>query len=333
MLAAYVLDRTKLRLLWWKVTGSGEPYVWDRNEVIVREAFESMGPTFIKLGQVIASSPGLFAQRYTEEFAKCLDQVPPFDGETLKGIVSSELGRPIPELFQSLEERPLGSASIAQVHAAVLHDGRRVVVKVQRPGIGEVVDADLWWMHRGASVLEFLFKGARLINLTGLIEDFSGTIHEEIDFCKEAANLREFNDIMDAHGISDVSAPAPMEGMVTRRVLVMERFKGFKVDDIQGMKEGGLEPEKVLRLGIRTWLLTVLLHGFFHGDAHAGNVLISAKGSIGFLDFGIIGRFDHQQKHQVLRYVLAFGARDYGALADILIEIGAVREDVDREGL
>lgn len=334
MLLLWLLDRTGLRWLWWRLTGGGEPYEVLRNEVLVRQAFEAMGPTFIKLGQMIASSPGMFPRRYSVEFKRCLDHVPEFDVALLRWIVARELDRPLDELFEELEDEPLGSASIAQVHGARLPDGRHVVVKVQRPGIQRVVDADLWWMRLGARLLEWIFRGARLMNLSGIIDDFDRTIHEELDFCREASNQDEFNRIMSRHRIRDVKAPHPEWGMVTERVLVMERFFGLKADDVEALEAADMDSEEFLRKGLRAWLMTVMLHGYFHGDAHAGNLmLLPEEQAVGFLDFGIIGRFTDQQRHQVMRYVLAFGAKDYEALADILIEIGAVKDDIDKEGL
>jgi predicted unusual protein kinase regulating ubiquinone biosynthesis (AarF/ABC1/UbiB family) len=334
MLASWLLERTGLRRLAWLVTGRGAAYQPRPNEFLVRAGFERMGPTFIKLGQVVASSPGLFPKRYAVEFQKCLDQVPPFDLATLRAIVAESLGAPVDTLFKSMEDVTLGSASIAQVHGAVLHDGSAVVVKVQRPGIAETVDADIWWMRRGAVVLERLFEGARLANLSGVIADFDRTIHEELDFRREADNQREFNALMAQHGITDVRAPVPVEGMVTERVLVMERFFGIKADDPVGLRAAGIDPEVYLRKGLRAWLLTVMLHGYFHGDAHAGNLMMLPAGpACGFLDFGIIGRFTDAQRHTVMRYVLAFAAKDYEALADVMIEIGAVNASVDRAGL
>lgn len=332
MLLQYLLDRTKLRWVWWRVTGSGTPYVWHRNEVIVREAFEHLGPTFVKLGQVVASSPGLFPKRYTEEFSRCLDRVPSFHVDEVRRIIISELERPLDEVFSSVEREPLGSASIAQVHGAVLLDGSEVVVKVQRPGIADVVDADLWWMARGAWLLERIFHGARLANLTGVIDDFSTTIHEELDFRKEAANQDQFNGIMVAHGIDDVRAPVPMHELTTARVMVMERFHGFKIDDMAGMRAASIDPEPCLRKGMRAWLLTVMLEGFFHGDVHAGNLMVLPEGpTVGCLDFGIIGRFDVHQRHQVMRYVLAIGAQDYEAMADVMMEIRAIETHIEKE--
>ena len=308
------------------------------NQRIVRRAFEFLGPSFIKLGQIIASSPGLFPKRYSEEFQRCLDRVKPFRLERLKATVAAELGRPISEVFATFDDVPLGSASIAQVHAATLADGTEVVVKVQRPGIRVVVDADIWWMRRFAWLLDKLFKGARLANIRGVIEDFDRTIHEEIDFKREAANLEQFNMLMKKYGLSDVRAPCPTPDLVTVQVLTMERFRGFKADDVAGIATTTLDPEVYLRKGLRAWLMTMMLDGFFHGDAHAGNLMLmppngAYPASVGFLDFGIIGRFTDLQRAQVMRYVLAFSAQDYTALAGVMSEMSALTQKVDNDAL
>lgn len=336
MFFVWLSARLGLCWVWAKVTG--QKYRRPRNEALVRRMFEILGPTFVKLGQVVASSPGLFPKRYSDEFQKCLDRVPPFPVAQVRQLIADELGASEETLFGSFEAEPLGSASIAQVHGAVLTDGTRVVVKCQRPGIEPKVDADVWWMKRGAWVCEKLFKGARLANVSGVIEDFERTIHEEIDFCREAENLREFNAIMAEHSIKDVMAPTPVEGMVTKRVLVMERFEGLKADDGVGIAASDLDAHEFLRKGLRAWLLTVALHGFFHGDAHAGNLMLmpnagpDGSAAVGFIDFGIIGRFSDTQRQQVMQYVLAFSAQDYAALADIMALMGSVEipED-DRE--
>jgi aarF domain-containing kinase len=339
MFGAWLYSQTGLRWLVRRGVLRQRAYEPLENPRIVRRAFEFLGPTFIKLGQVIASSPGLFPRRYADEFQHCLDRVPPFQLDRVKATIERELGKAIDQLFESFEDKPLGSASIAQVHGATLKaDGQRVVIKVQRPKIERVVDADLWWMRRGAWVVSRLFKGARLANVQGVIRDFDRTIHEEIDFRRESANLEEFNRLMDRYGIPDVRAPRPVTSLVTPRVLVMERFDGFKADDVQSMVGAGIEPGEYLRKGLRAWLMTVMLDGFFHGDAHAGNLMmIPARDGkppgIGLLDFGIIGRFDLKQRHQVMRYVLAFTAQDYAALGQIMSEIGAIDKNVDQQAL
>lgn len=348
MFWAWVYSQTGMRKLVWRTLLRSRPYVPLENPRILRIAFEKLGPSFIKLGQIIASSPGLFPKRYSDEFQLCLDRVKPFPVPRLKDTVERELEKPLADLFASFEEVPLGSASIAQVHGATLpgKDGEppyQVVVKVQRPGIRNKVDADIWWMRRGAWIAEKLFKGARLSNVRGVIEDFDRTIHEEIDFRKEGENLSEFNRLMAKYGVTDVKAPKPVAGVVTERVLVMERFVGLKADDRDGILAAGIDPEVYLRKGLRAWLMTMALDGYFHGDAHAGNLMMLPDGlsnedgttgpAVGLLDFGIIGRFDTVQRHQVLRYVLAFTAQDYHALAEVMSEIGAVDDKIDRSQL
>jgi len=343
MTLAWLYSQLGLRKLIWRTCLRSRPYVPLENPRILRIAFEKLGPSFIKLGQVIASSPGLFPRRYSEEFQFCLDRVKPFPVPALKATIERELGKPLTTLFASFEDLPLGSASIAQVHGAALAHGGgpavEVVVKVQRPGIRTKVDADLWWMRRGAWLAEKLFKGARLSNVRGVIEDFDRTIHEEIDFCLEGKNLSEFNLLMVKYGVLDVKAPTPVDGMVTERVLVMERFHGLKADDRDGILAAGIDPEVYLRKGLRAWLMTMALDGYFHGDAHAGNLMMLPDGAtidgqrvpaVGLLDFGIIGRFTTLQRHQVLRYVLAFTAQDYQALAEVMTEIGAIDAKIDR---
>jgi len=347
MFWAWVYSQTGVRKLVWRTLLRSRPYDPLENPRILRRVFETLGPSFIKLGQVIASSPGLFPKRYSDEFQQCLDHVKPFPVPELKATIEREFGKPIASLFASFEEAPLGSASIAQVHGATLaaSDGgapREVVVKVQRPGIRTKVDADVWWMRRGAWVAEKIFKGARLSNVRGVIEDFDRTIHEEIDFRMEGRNLSEFNVLMVKYGVFDVIAPAPVDGMVTERVLVMGRFRGLKADDRTGILAAGIDPEVYLRKGLRAWMMTMALDGFFHGDAHAGNLMmlpaaVTVNGkrvaAVGLLDFGIIGRFTTLQRHQVLRYVLAFTAQDYEALALVMTEIGAIDPKVDRTHL
>ena len=348
MFWAWAYSQSGMRKLVWRTFRRSRPYEPLENPRILRRTFERLGPSFIKLGQVIASSPGLFPKRYSDEFQYCLDRVKPFPVPELKATVERELGKPIADLFASFDNVPLGSASIAQVHAATLAApaqglSTEVVVKVQRPGIRSKVDADVWWMRRGAWIAEKLFKGARLANVRGVIEDFDRTIHEEIDFKREGENLDEFNLLMGKYGVSDVMAPAPIPGMVTCTVLVMTRFHGYKADDREGILGAGIDPEVYLRKGLRAWLMTVVLDGYFHGDAHAGNLMMLPFGAtladgkkgpaIGLLDFGIIGRFNSRQRHQVLRYVLSFTAQDYQALAEIMIEIGAIEQDIDRTRL
>ncbi len=301
---------------------------------LMRLFCEDMGPTFIKFGQIVASSSGMFPKRYVEEFKNCLDRVRPFDFAIVRRILREDLGAEKAAKLVALDPTPLASASIAQVHVAKLDDGSDVVVKVQRPGIQARIEADMKIMRVVAAIVARTVKDADLANPVGIVEDFRDTLREEIDFRNEAANQDRFNEIMAVLGYKDVRAPRPNHEMATRRVLVMERFFGVRVDDVEMLrKRPEKEAEDLLIKGMRAWFQCVLFHGFFHGDVHAGNLMMLDNNDIGFLDFGIIGRFDERQKAMVTDYIVAFATGDYQALAKVVVGMGGVKDGVDMDAL
>ncbi len=300
--------------------------------VVVRTAFEDLGPTYIKLGQLVASSQGLFPEPYCLEFRKCLDRVRPFSFEEVEGILRAELGRDTKEVFASIDATPLASASIAQVHAAKLLDGQDVVIKVQRPNIGKVVEADLRVLKVMARVMSMMPLGD-LANPRGIVDDFESNIREELDFHHEAANMTEFNRIMVEHGQTLVSAPRPVDALTTPRVLVMERFFGHRVDDVEKLRAANVDGETTLLTGMRAWFQCMIIHGFFHGDVHAGNLMALSDGRIGFLDFGIVGRFARERREQVTDYLMAFSTGDFKKLAEVMSAMGSVDAKVDLDHL
>jgi predicted unusual protein kinase regulating ubiquinone biosynthesis (AarF/ABC1/UbiB family) len=302
----------------------GEP---NPGPAAVRRAFEDLGPTYVKLGQLVASSEGLFPEAYCQEFRKCLDRVRPFPFAEVERTLRDELGRDPREVFDAIDPRPLASASIAQVHAARLRDGREVVIKVQRPKIGEIVEADLRVLRLAAFGLTLAPASramAELANPRGVVEDFACNIREELDFRREASNMAEFNRIMTGRGQDRVAAPRSFDDLSTRRVLVMERFFGHRVDDVEKIRESKVDAEERLLVGMRAWFQCMLLHGFFHGDVHAGNLMVLDDGRIGFLDFGIVGRMDRARRDQVADYLVAFATGDFAKLAEVMIAMGSV---------
>jgi predicted unusual protein kinase regulating ubiquinone biosynthesis (AarF/ABC1/UbiB family) len=314
-------------MLWARVRGRR-----DAGPAIVRRSFEDLGPTYIKLGQLIASSQGLFPEAYCTEFRKCLDRVRPFAYGDVQRIVRAELGRDPDEVFAWIDPEPLASASIAQVHAARLHDGQDVVIKVQRPKIDAVVEADLRILRLAARAMALSSRG-ELANPVGIVEDFEANIREELDFRREAGNMAEFNRIMVEHGQSQVVAPRAVDGLTTKRVLVMERFYGHRVDDVEQLRASKVDGEEKLLAGMRAWFQCMILHGFFHGDVHAGNLMALTDGRIGFLDFGIVGRFPRERREQVTDYLMAFAAGDFRKLAEVMCAMGAVGGSVDMDAL
>jgi predicted unusual protein kinase regulating ubiquinone biosynthesis (AarF/ABC1/UbiB family) len=323
------LDQLRIRRLWLRLRGREvRPLT---RPMAVRLFCEDMGPTFIKFGQIVASSAGLFPERYVEEFRKCLDRVRPFDFAEVTAIVAAELGAEGERHIGSIEPRPLASASIAQVHAAELADGTAVVIKVQRPGIEKQIEADMALMRALARVIARLSKNARMANPVAIVDDFATTLRSEVDFRAEAHNLDRFNEIMRELGYSDIRAPVPHWELTSRRVLTMERFVGIRVDDVEAIKTRQVDAEAMLIKGMRAWFQCVVFYGFFHGDVHAGNLMLLDDGDIGFLDFGIVGRFDDEQRRMVTDYVVAFTVGDYRKLAEIVVAMGGVGDDVDIE--
>jgi len=339
--AALAASRTGRRVLatWWvvvkRLSGAFGALLRGRAEpapAVVRRSFEDLGPTYIKLGQLVGSSQGLFPERYCSEFRKCLDRVRPFPYADVQRILREEVQRDPGEIFESIDPQPLASASIAQVHAARLRGGQDVVIKVQRPKIDEVVEADLRVLRLAARVMSLVPIG-ELANPRGIVEDFEANIREELDFRREAENMAEFNRIMVEHGQSQVAAPKAVPELTTRRVVVMERFFGYRVDDVEKLREAHIDGEEKLLLGMRAWFQCMILHGFFHGDVHAGNLMALSDGRIGFLDFGIVGRFPRERRDQVTDYLLAFATGDFRRLADVLAAMGSTSAKVDLDAL
>ncbi|MEW6776471.1 MAG: AarF/UbiB family protein [Bdellovibrionota bacterium] len=317
-------DRLGLRRLWYVLAGRSAEYQKLTRPVWMRLAFEDLGPTFIKLAQIIASSEGLFPKEYSEEFRKCLDRVPPFPFEQVQQILKEEFGRPHTEVFATLDPKPVAAASIAQVHFATLPSGEEVVVKVQRPAIEPLVRADTKIMMIIARLVEKIIPHADLANPTGVVEDFTLTIFEELDFRLEGRNMDQFNEILKFAGNSAVVAPLVQWDYTTKRVLTMERFRGWRVDDTKAILASPYNAEEKLVNGLRGWFQSVILEGFFHGDVHAGNLMLLSDGRVGFLDFGIIGRFNDTQRHMVTEYIMAFQGGNFKKLAQILANMGSV---------
>jgi predicted unusual protein kinase regulating ubiquinone biosynthesis (AarF/ABC1/UbiB family) len=320
-------DALRLRALACKL--SGRPYQRLTGPILLRRFCEDMGPTFIKFAQIVASSAGIFPERYVIEFQKCLDHVRPFDFGDVARILAEELGDDKAGQLIDIDPVPLASASIAQVHTARIEDGTDVVIKVQRPGIGRRIDADVRLMRVIARVAAKVIPTAELANPVGIVDDFAATLGEELDFRKEAHNLDRFNEIMAGLGQTKVRAPVPHWSYTTRRVLVMERFFGVRVDSASEIHARGIDAEAALVMGLRAWFQCVVHHGFFHGDVHAGNLMLLDSGDIGFLDFGIVGRFNDEQRHQVTDYMIAFALGDYRKLAQVIVAMGSVPEGLD----
>ena len=301
--------------------------------VALRRSFVDLGPAFIKFGQVVASSPGLFPDTLSVEFRRLLDAVPAESTRTVRAIIERSLGGSIDDLFDSFEDQPVASASIAQVHEARLRDGTRVAIKVRRPRLHGRIDRDLRLLRLLAAGLERTGSTARILNPAAIVEDFAATLRDELDFRNEAASMRAFTENLRGFGTNDtVIVPEPIDGMITERVLVMTFVDGTCVDDAAALHAAGLDAEDLLRRGVRAWLESALEHGLFHGDVHAGNLLVTPTGDLAMLDFGIVGRLDDHTR-RVLRGALPalLIEGDFTRVVHAFFDLGATTGPVDVE--
>ncbi|MCU1374043.1 MAG: hypothetical protein JWO68_1329 [Actinomycetia bacterium] len=294
----------------------------------LRDAFAELGPTYVKVGQVIASSPGLFPPEWIEEFGSLRDRVPPFPAAEARRIIEEDLARPLGSAFATFDDEPIAAASIAQVHGATLLDGTAVVVKVQRPNLDALVKDDLRALLLLCELLERIPQ-TRIASPRALAEDFARTLYEEMDFRLEAENMDRMRSILVATGITDARVPEVHHGLVGRRVLTMERIDGFRFTDVDAMKAAGIDTARLLRIGVQTVVEGVLVHGFFHGDLHAGNVAVLPDGTFVLFDFGIVGRLTESVRGRLAQYLIASTTNDYEAMISALQSFGSVPEDTD----
>ena len=298
-----------------------------RGSRALRRSFEELGPTYVKLAQLVASSPGLFPDVLADELRACLDNVPPVPYGRVSALIESELGAHHEELFRTFDREPLASASIAQVHAATLQDGTEVVVKVQRPGIGRLLDSDLRILHKLATGLDRVSAKGRMANPVAVVEDFATTLSEELNFMIEARSMERFGQVLHHSGASGVGVRVPKVHweLTSPRVLTMERIHGYKIDDLASLQATGWDLGRALKRAVRAWLEAALEHGFFHGDVHAGNLMLDTDGNVVFLDFGICGTFDDETRHIVRRGLPALlVSGDFEAVAQAIFDMGAV---------
>ncbi len=308
----------------------------DRSAGAARElkvAFAELGPTYVKLAQLVASSPGLFPQTLADEFRSLLDEVPPIQRSEVHRVLTEELGAAPDEVFDRFDDEPLASASIAQVHTARLQDGEEVVVKIQRPGIRARLESDLRILVRIAAILDRVSKKGRMANPTAVVEDFAATLSEELNFVNEAHSMERYEANLRSFGTNDgVRVPSVRWAYTTPRVLTMERIYGFKIDDLAQLGAQGWDLAGALKRGVRAWMESALEHGFFHGDVHAGNLMLDQDGNVTFLDFGIVGRLDDSTR-EIIRHGLPalLIEGDFVKVAEAIYQMGAVLSPKDLE--
>ncbi|HTY16171.1 MAG TPA: AarF/UbiB family protein [Myxococcota bacterium] len=300
----------------------------------LRRAFERLGPSYIKLGQIVSSGQGLFPPELVAEFRQCRDRVPPEPFDHVCRVVEEDLARPLDAVFSRFEREPLASASIAQVHVAELRgDGTEVVVKVQRPQVAELVRRDLAAMAWIAPWLVGRIPVAALANPPALVDLFGETIAEELDFRLEAANMLDIARVLRDAGQTVVVVPRPHPALVTRRVLVMERLEGFHYDDIEGMRAVGIDTAEVIRSLLISFLEGAMIYGVFHGDLHGGNLSVMRDGRVALFDYGMTGRMEEPQRLAFLRMMMTGAVNDVRGQLAAFRDLGALPPDADLDEL
>jgi predicted unusual protein kinase regulating ubiquinone biosynthesis (AarF/ABC1/UbiB family) len=293
------------------------------------EGFMALGPTFVKLGQMIASSPGMFPAPLADACLRTLDDVPPFPARDALAIVEDDLGASAGELFAEVDPVPLSAASIAQVHACVLADGRQAVLKIQRPAIADRMNRDLRMMYRLARLVDRTRTG-HLLNAPGVVEDLHQVTNEELNFVLEAHRQAAFRDHIDDFGDNAwITAPEVYWDHCGPRVICMERLFGTPLDRFDELKARGIDGELALRRGLKVWIEAALVHGPFHGDVHAGNIWVLDDGRAAYLDFGIMGELppEHRQAMRDAQYTLMIDG-DYTRIVRAWQRIGILSGDI-----
>lgn len=286
------------------------------------------GPTYVKMGQLISTTKGLAPDWITEPFAGCRDAVPPASTVAIAGVLT-RCG--IDRKLRSWDPEPLASASVAQVHAAVLDDGTDVVVKVRRPGVVRTVAADASYLLPALMVAEMSNDRLRIANLRSIVELMIRLFAQEVDLRLEAINIVEMALAFERAGL-DVQVPAPIPGLVTKRALVMERIDGVSTAEMGSMTAYGHVAEDLVRLAIVTVLETTFVDGIFHGDLHPGNVFVNERG-LALLDFGIVGRLSPKKRGALVRLMTAGMMEDQTGILDALKDFDALPADADVSAL
>lgn len=300
---------------------------------LLRETFERLGTTYIKLGQFIASSPSVFPDAYVSEFQKLLDKTSPEPFHVMRKVMEQEFGSAIDTLFSHIDPVPLASASIAQVYAATLASGEEVVIKIQKPGVKDILLTDLNFLFVAAKVMEYFVPNLSMASLSDIVDEIQKGMLAECDFYQEAANIEDFQTFLAKTGNEQAIAPRVFTHASSMRVLTMERLHGVPFTDLDAVRKYTATPETTLITAMNTWFSSLMFCDSFHADVHAGNLLVLRDGRIGFIDFGIVGRIRPQTWDSMSKFIWAIGQEDHRAMAESMVGIGLTRETVDIDRL
>lgn len=293
------------------------------NAHLLKDTFEQLGTTYIKIGQFIASTPSIFPREYVEAFQDCLDQTTPLPYQYVESVLKEELAKNGQTLaiFQSIDKQPLASASIAQVHSAVLNTGEQVVLKVQKPSVDTIIQTDLGMLYGITKILETIAPSMKFASIAPIIDEIRLRMLAETDSLQEAQNIDEFQDFLKKTDNQKVVAPKVYHHLSTKKLLVMERLFGVSMIDVSAMRQYCDDPVQVMTDTLNTWFASLMLCQSFHADLHAGNLMLLTDGRIGFLDFGIVGKLKPEVWHACLNMMTSFAKQDYQTMAKSMIDM------------
>ena len=292
------------------------------------ELLVDLGPAFIKAGQALSTRPDIVPPLLLEELSQLQDQLPGFDSDLAMACIEEDLGAPVGELYAELERDPISAASLGQVHRGVLHNGQKVAVKVQRPGLREQITLDLYIVR---NIAAWLNSNIGLIrsDLVALIDELGRRVFEEMDYLNEAANAEKFRDLH-SHN-PRIAVPCIHREVTSRRVLTMEWIDGVKLTNLDAVRELGIDPDDMVEVGVNCSLQQLLEHGFFHADPHPGNLLALKDGRLCYLDFGMMSEVSRESRTGLIQAVVHLVNRNFGKLSKDFVTLGFLAEDVNLE--
>jgi ubiquinone biosynthesis protein len=300
-----------MRLRWLRDEKPALEYTrWER----IRMAAEELGPTFVKLAQVLSNRPDIVPEALVKEFEKLQDRVPPFEFAKVRVIIERETKQKIEDIFEEFSEVPMASASIGQVHKAKLKTGEEVVVKVQRPDVQEIVDRDLSILREVVQRSDRYLKKQGVLNAEEVVNVFERTMQKELDYLNEARNIERFRNYYINR--KDFYVPKAYREFSTSKILILEFVRGCKITDVRQLREWEVSPEKIVERGMDIYLSQIFEHGFFHGDPHPGNVLVREDGTIILLDFGMVGQLMKKDKYAFAGIFIAMSRNDAREMAN-----------------
>lgn len=299
-----------------------------RQAIMLRRAFERLGPTFVKLGQLLSLRPDLVPKEYSEEFEKLQDRVPPFSYPKVKSIIEGDLQKPLNKLFSSFDKKPLASASIAQVHRAVLKSGRKIVMKVQRPNIKEIIDTDLDILFHLAHTLEKHFSTIKNYHPVDIVKEFAFWTRKELNFEIEGHNATLLREKL--KGNKEVIIPKVYPAFSSKRVLAMDYVEGIKLSDTSALDKYNIDRKKIVMNYVNSILEQALLHGLFHADPHPANIFAQKNGKLAYIDYGIVGELNPSDRKKIIRFITSVHEKDSNKSLDIVISLA---KDISKANL